>query len=185
MPVKRWNVYSVLVLVWTLIISPPRPAKAICVEEGQVAPDFALESIDGELVSLSSHRGKVALLPFWASWCPRCLEELTFLRELGSELSDDIVVLAVNQETQLVSKAHVEVLKHQVAGCGVEHPVLLDKDLEVWSEYCINALPTSVIVDREGEIRFAEPNYYWASKEKITKVLSGLGVLTNLSAMVK
>jgi len=182
---KRWSGHCILVLVCALIISIPRPAKAICVEEGQVAPDFTLESIDGGSVSLSSHRGKVVLIAFWASWCPRCLEELTFLEELHSELSDDIVVLAINQETQHLSQAHVEQLKHEVAEWGVQYPILLDKGLEVWGEYCINALPTSVIVDRKGEVRFAEPNYYWASKEKITNVLSDLGVLTQARAMIK
>jgi peroxiredoxin len=172
-------------LVWALTTSIPRPAKAICVEEGQVAPDFTLESIDGKSVSLSSHRGKVVVIAFWAAWCPPCLEELTFLQELSAELSNDVVVLAVNQETQLLSQAHVEQLKHQVAEWGIEHPILLDKNLDVWGEYCINALPTSVIIDREGEIRFAETNYYWASNEKITNVLSDLGVLVDLGSMVK
>jgi hypothetical protein len=38
-------------------------------------------------------------------------------------------------------------------------------------------LPTNVILDREGKVRFAEPNFYWASEEQITQVLEGLGVL--------
>jgi peroxiredoxin len=178
-------VYCILALAWALIISPPRPAKAICVEEGQIAPDFTLESIDGKSVSLSSHRGKVVLIAFWASWCSRCSEEFTFLKELESEFSDEIVVLAVNQETQYLSQTHVEQLKQKVAEWGVQYPILLDKGLEVWGEYCINALPASVIVDRQGEVRFAEPNYYWASAEKITTVLSDLGVLTQARAIVK
>jgi peroxiredoxin len=168
-----------------LIVSIPRPARTICVEEGKVAPDFTLETIDGESVSLSSHRGKVVLIAFWASWCPPCLEELAFLQELSDQLSDDVVVLAVNQETQLFSEDRVEQLKQQVAEWGIKHPVLLDKNLDVWGEYCINALPTNVIIDREGEIRFAEPNYYWASKGKISTVLSDLGVLADLGSMVK
>jgi thiol-disulfide isomerase/thioredoxin len=124
-------------------------------------------------------------MAFWASWCSRCLEELTFLQELNADLSDDIVVLAINQETQNLSATHVEQLKQQAAELGVEYPIVLDRDLDVWSAYCINALPTSVILDRKGVIRFAEPNYYWASKKKITKVLLELGVLAESSAMLE
>jgi peroxiredoxin len=183
---KRRSVYRIiLALVWAVTVSAPRAAEAICVEEGQVAPDFTLESIDGETVSLSSHRGKVVLIAFWASWCSRCLEELTFLQGLNAKLSDDIVVLAVNQETQNLSETHVAQLRRQVAELGVEYPIVLDKALDVWGEYCINALPTSVIVDREGRIRFAEPNYYWASQDKITKVLTELEVLAPSSAMAQ
>jgi hypothetical protein len=59
----------------------------------------------------------------------------------------------------------------------IPFPVLLDPNLESWRAYCLNALPTNVILDREGKVRFAEANFYWASEEKITRALEGLGVL--------
>jgi hypothetical protein len=59
----------------------------------------------------------------------------------------------------------------------IPFPVLLDQNLETWRAYCINALPTNVILDRQGRVRFAEPNFYWASEEKITQALEELGVL--------
>lgn len=149
---------------------------AMCLEMGQKAPDFSIEDISGKKVSLSEYKGKVVFLAFWASWCPRCMEELAFLQGLYLGLADNLVILAVNQETQNLSPSHVEKLHGEVSEMGIQFPVLLDKELDVWKSYCINALPTSVILDREGRVRFQEPNYYWASQEKIKKVLSDLNV---------
>jgi peroxiredoxin len=153
-----------------------RPASALCVETGTAAPDFTIEDINGNPVTLSDHRGKVVFLAFWASWCPRCMEELAFLQGLYTGMSKDLVVLAINQETQNLSAAHVAKLKNEITELGIEFPVLLDKDLDVWKSYCINALPTSVILDREGNVRFVEPNYYWASQKKIRAVFTELGI---------
>jgi len=151
-------------------------ATALCLEQGQKAPDFSIEDINGKMTTLSQYKGKVVFLAFWASWCPRCMEELAFLQGLYIGLSDDLVILAINQETQNLSQAHVEKLRAEASELGISFPVLLDKNLEVWKSYCINALPTSVVLDREGRVRFQEPNYYWASQGKIKQVLSGLGV---------
>ncbi len=170
---KEW--ISVLLVV-SLLFLGAAPGWSLCLEEGQVAPDFTIEDIDGNPVKLSSFRGKVVLMAFWASWCPRCMEELAFLQGLSTGLKDELVVLAINQETQNLSPKHVAKLKKEIEDLGIEFPVLLDKNLDVWKLYCINALPTSVILDREGKVRFAEPNYYWASQKKIRKVLQELGV---------
>ncbi len=172
---RRW-IATVAALALLAAAVPVRPAQALCLETGAVAPDFTIQDIDGKPVTLSSFRGKVVFLAFWASWCPRCMEELSFLQGLYTGLAKDLVILAVNQETQNLSSAHVARLKAEIGELGIQYPILLDKNLDVWKSYCINALPTSVILDREGKVRFAEPNYYWASQKKFKAVLSELGV---------
>ncbi|MEW6488209.1 MAG: TlpA disulfide reductase family protein [Thermodesulfobacteriota bacterium] len=149
---------------------------ALCVQEGTAAPDFTLETLEGGSVRLSALRGKPVLLVFWATWCPRCMEQLAFLQGLQTSLGDRLAILAVNQETQLLSPAHVAKLREELRERGISLPVPLDRELSVWKDYCIGALPTTVILDREGIVRFAEPNFYWASREKIEGVLRGLGV---------
>jgi peroxiredoxin len=166
----------VLVLCAALLLGSVRPGQAVCLDIGQEAADFTLGDIDGKPVTLSQLRGKVVLLAFWASWCPRCMEEMAFLQGLYTGFSGQLEVLAINQETQNLSATHVAKLKEEIEGLGIEFPVLLDKELEVWKSYCINALPTSVILDRSGKARFVEPNYYWASQKKIKAVLQELGV---------
>ena len=165
-----------LVLCAALLLTSVRPGHAVCLEVGQEAPDFTISDIDGNPVTLSQLRGKVVLLAFWASWCPRCMEEMAFLQGLYTGFSGELEVLAINQETQNLSATHVAKLKEEIEGLGIEFPILLDKELAVWKSYCINALPTSVILDKEGLVRFVEPNYYWASQKKIKAVLQELGV---------
>jgi peroxiredoxin len=154
----------------------PRAGHALCVPEGRAAPDFTLETIEGGSVQLSALRGKPVLLVFWATWCPRCMEQLAFLQGLHTSLGDRLAILAVNQETQLLSPAHVAKLQEELRELGISLPVPLDRELSVWKDYCIGALPTTVILDREGIVGFAEPNFYWASRDKIEGVLRGLGV---------
>jgi peroxiredoxin len=152
------------------------PARAICIEVGNPAPDFTLTDLDGKTISLASYKGKAVLLAFWASWCPRCMEELAFLQGIYTGYKNDLVVVAINQDTKNLSPAHVEKLKAELKEMGLEFPIVLDKEFEAWQKFCINALPTSVILSREGKVVWAEPNYYWASQKKIRNVLADMGI---------
>ncbi len=160
-----------LVLAFSAIL--PSSVSALCVDVGKPVRDVTLPTIDGQNVTLSSYRGKIVLLAFWASWCPRCGEELTFLQGIYKS-SQDIVVLAVNQESQNISRAHVERIRNTLKDWKIDFPVLLDRNLDAWNSFCINALPTSIIVDKKGKVRFAEPNYYWATQDKIAEILRGI-----------
>jgi len=133
--------------------------------------------MDGKQVTLADYEGKVVMMVFWASWCSRCREEMAFLQDLSGRLSDDTVVLAINQETENVDPEHLARLREDVTTMGLEFPVLLDTELEVWGEYCVNALPTNIIIDRDGQVAFAEPNYYWASQDQLTAALRDLDAL--------
>jgi peroxiredoxin len=163
-------------LVLFMVFGSVAGAMALSVKIGAEAPDFSLQDMDGNTVKLSDYKGKVVLLAFWASWCPRCMEELAFLQSLYADRKEELIVLAINQDTKNLSKTHVEKLKREVAQLGLEFPVLLDLQFSVWQDYNINALPTSVIIDPEGKVVFAEPNYYRVSQKKIKSVLGSLGI---------
>ena len=167
---------GITLLALTIALSFPTLGKALSVKEGEPAPDFEITSIDGAKVKLSSFRGKVVLLAFWASWCPRCMEELAFLQGLYTGYKDKLTVLAVNQDTKNLSETHLAKLKETVKEMGLEFPILIDLEFEAWQKYGINALPTSIIVDKDGKVLFAEPNYYWASQKKIKNLLAGVGI---------
>ena len=160
----------VLALVLTL---PPFTTHALCVTIGKPLPDVTLPSLQGDPFSLSRFQGKIVLLAFWASWCPRCEEELTFLQGVY-KTSPDITVVAINQESQNISRTHVERIKETLADWKIDFPVLLDKDLDAWNTFCINALPTSIILDKKGIVRWAEANYYWASQDTIAAVIQAI-----------
>lgn len=160
-------------LILALFAILPAAASALCVEVGKPVADLTLPTIDGKSVSLSSYRGKIVLLAFWASWCPRCMEELTFLQGIYKS-SPDIVVLAINQESQNISSAHIERIRKSLKESRIDFPVLLDRNLDAWNAFCINALPTSVIVDPKGKVRFAEANYYWATQDKLADIIGAI-----------
>ncbi len=166
----RMDAAAVCVLGLLLLAAPAYP---LCVEVGKPIPDVALPSLGGEKVAISDFKGKIVLLAFWASWCPRCEEELTFLQGVY-KTSPDIVVVAINQESQNVSKAHLDRIKGTLKDWKIDFPVLIDKNLDAWNTLCINALPTSIILDKKGVVRYAEANYYWASQDKIADVIQAI-----------
>jgi thiol-disulfide isomerase/thioredoxin len=138
----RW----VLFLLLLPLLAACAPAGGV--GKGVVAPDFTLETLDGGSLSLSSFRGKVVLINFWASWCSPCRSEMPELQQAYVELGDDFVILAVNQ-----TKADdVDDVRNFVAEQRLGFPILLDKDGAISDAYRASALPTSVFVDREGII---------------------------------
>jgi len=155
------------------LLSVASPAYPLCVEIGKPIPDVSLPSLAGEKVALSQFKGKIVLIAFWASWCPRCEEELTFLQGVY-KTSPDIVVVAINQESQNVSKAHLDRIRRTLGDWKIDFPVLIDKNLDAWNAFCINALPTSIILDKTGVVRYAEANYYWASQDKFADVIQAI-----------
>jgi len=175
--VKKWQLVVGLLTLAVALAPLSREAGALCVAPGQPAPNFSARSLEGGTVQLSDFRGKVVLVTFWSSWCSRCQEELAYLKQFDQAVGGDLVVLAVNQEAEGFTQEDVQRVRQAVAEWGLNFPVLLDEQLAVWEKYCLNALPTSVIVDREGRVHYAEPNFYWASEDQISGALKELGVL--------
>lgn len=125
----------------------PHPAR------GDRAPDFALFALDGVPWSLSNLRGNVILLNFWASWCEPCRRELPDLNQLHERYSDDgLVVLGVSDEDPAQSRQHLEM--H-----GIGYPSLNDEDGNVMQSYGINAIPTSLVIGRDGKLQARMEGY--------------------------
>ena len=151
----------------------PSPSGAMCVKVGDELPNISLPTLEGGSVSVNSFRGKIVMLAFWASWCPRCMDELIYLQGI-SKTSPDIVVIGINQESQNISRAHKERIRRSLKESKIDFPILVDENLEAWKALCLNALPTSIILDKKGVVRFAEPNYYWATQDKISEIIQAI-----------
>lgn len=123
----------------------PAPAPA-----GKVAPDFELQGLDGQAVSLSGLRGKPVMLNFWASWCGPCREEMPYLQEVSEDrewAERGLVILAVNiGESPATARKFME-------DNGFSFRVLLDTDQSVASDYNIRAIPTTIFIDENGIVR--------------------------------
>ncbi len=124
------------------------PDEAAAPEIGKLAPDFQLQTLDGQTFSLSGVRGKPVLLNFWATWCGPCRFEMPFLQEIHDEYSDKgLVLIAVDIGE---SKSDVENFMQRE---GLTLPVLLDSQAEVARQYRVAAIPTTFFIDKDGIIR--------------------------------
>ena len=117
---------------------------------GFIAPDFALPMLDGQAISLSSQRGNVVLINFWAAWCGPCRAEMPAINRLYVKYRDaGFTVLAVNATYQ-DDEANARSL---VRSLGLTFPVLLDHSGATSRTYRLRSLPTSYFVGRDGVIR--------------------------------
>lgn len=118
---------------------------------GQPAPDFTLQRLDGGTLQLSSLRGKVVLINFWATWCLPCRSEMPELEQTYQTYrSRGFEVLAINF---LESENDVRPF---VSELGLSFPVLLDQDGSVGRLYRTYALPSSFLIDASGTIRYVK-----------------------------
>jgi len=118
------------------------------------APDFTLKSNSGDNLKLSELRGEVVLINFWASWCGPCRQEMPILSELHDKYKDmGFTVLGVNVEG---NSAQARKLLKEIP---VSFPVLFDNDSTVSREYDVVAMPSTVLVDRSGNVRYLHKGY--------------------------
>ena len=118
------------------------------------APDFDLMSRDGDSVSLSDLSGQVVMINFWATWCGPCREEMPHLEALYQRYSDlGFVLLGINVEED--SSGADDFL----AETPVSFPILFDPASKVSELYEVVAMPSTVLVDRSGGLRFIHHGY--------------------------
>ena len=118
------------------------------------APDFALKSHSGENLRLSEFRGEVVMINFWASWCGPCRQEMPLLDELYTQYQPlGFTILGVNVEED-TTKA-----KQMLRESPVNFPILFDNKSEVSRLYDVVAMPSTVLVDRDGNVRHLHQGY--------------------------
>jgi len=118
------------------------------------APNFTLKSIDGKNVKLSELRGEVVMVNFWASWCGPCRQEMPILDAMYEEYQDlGFTILGVNVEED--PNAAKKLLK----SIPVTFPILLDGENSVSKDYDVVAMPSTFMVDRDGNLRYKHLGY--------------------------
>jgi peroxiredoxin len=142
----------VLVLVVAGCSSTPAPAPEPKqgFNVGNLAPDFQLQRLDGQVVTLSSLRGSPVLLNFWATWCGPCRVEIPFIQEVFEDekrAEQGLVILAIN-----AGEASSKV-KQFMEQYGLSFHVLLDKDTRVARNYNVRGIPTTFFIDKNGIIK--------------------------------
>jgi thiol-disulfide isomerase/thioredoxin len=145
-------------------------ASSICSAEAEPAPTFpdvSLRTMDGSgSVAIESFRGRPVLLTFWASWCGPCRVELPELQKLYTELAGKgFVLLTVNVDVSPL------VADRFLAHLGVKVPVyrMDQRDLQTLD---INALPTNILLDREGRAVMVTAGYTPDMPEQIRRLVT-------------
>jgi peroxiredoxin len=119
-----------------------------------VAPTFTLPSRAGDNVSLEQLKGKVVMLNFWASWCGPCRTEMPLLEQMHKRYSSlGFTMVGVNVE------ANTADAERWLKDTPVSFPVLFDRESKVSKLYDVSAMPSTVFIDRKGNVRYLHKGY--------------------------
>jgi len=152
---------SLAALLWPLLNKPAAVADAGVIRAqveadgaagriGAKAPDFEWTGLDGQILRLSSYRGKVVVVNFWATWCPPCREEMPALQRVAASESDVIVLEVDLMEPGDKARSFLDSL-----GLDRLQPVL-DTDGATTRRFGVLTLPSTFFVDKDGVIRHLE-----------------------------
>ncbi|RIK39733.1 MAG: hypothetical protein DCC57_20025 [Chloroflexi bacterium] len=131
---------------------------------GRPAPDFTLQTLDGQSFRLADLRGTPLVLNFWATWCGPCQREMPALQTAAQRYAGQVVIAGIDQaEESTVVQAFVDEM-------GVTFPIALDSTSEVGRRYNVSGLPTTFFVDADGIIR-----HIWAGEMNSITLAEGIG----------
>jgi peroxiredoxin len=137
-----------LVFGYNMARKPARTEAAGNALMGHPAPDFTLQSLDGQAVRLSDYRGKAVVLNFWATWCQPCKIEMPWFVDLQKKYGPEGLQL-VGVAMDDASPADIADFAKQM---GVNYPILVGKEA-VGQEYGgIPFMPETFYIDRSGKI---------------------------------
>jgi len=160
---------AILAIVLVLgAVATSCPAEAPAPEVGKLAPDFELNTLDGQTIVLSDFQGTPVLLNFWATWCGPCVHEMPFLQQIYEERpGEEPVMLAINIGESPSQAAEF------MQSYGFSFPVLLDGDTALAQRYNIQYIPTTFFINSDGIIQEIKVGSF-QSKAEIEAILSQL-----------
>jgi peroxiredoxin len=152
----------------TILFCAAPPADA-AVNPGAPAPAFTLAARDGGKLSLADLSGQVVMINFWATWCGPCRQEMPLLAQLHDKYEPlGFTMLGVNVEPD--SAAAVAWLK----GVPVNFPILFDTDSAVAGRFGVEGMPSSVLIDRNGQVRYIHRGYKPGDEAKYADMIRSL-----------
>jgi thiol-disulfide isomerase/thioredoxin len=117
-------------------------------KETALAPNFTLKTLDDQEITLSKLKGKVVLLDFWATWCGPCRESIPhFVQLYKTYRQSGLEVVGMN-----VDRGDVDTVRRFVKSMDIPYPIIIASD-ELERNYGITGLPTTILIDKEGNIR--------------------------------
>ena len=117
-------------------------------QESIPAPDFSLKTLDGQEITLSKLKGKVVFLDFWATWCGPCKESVPHLVQIYKSYQEKgIELIGMNMD-----KGDTGIVFHFVRSMDIPYPIIITT-ADVARDYGVSAIPTAILIDKEGRIR--------------------------------
>lgn len=135
------------------------------------APDFSMSDLNGNTVKFSDFNGKVLLIDFWASWCVPCKKSMPHIIDLYINRKDSsFTVIAVNVDED---RSKINDFARSI-NAEFPFPVIYDKESKLPKLYIIEGMPSTIIIDKEGIIRFKETGFTNEIKEKMDSKIKEL-----------
>ena len=151
---SQWFKFRQLFIYALLLLSAASAVYAAAKLVGKDAPDFTLRGHQEENIKLSEYYGKVVMLNFWATWCGPCRQEIPKLTELKNLHNEyDFELLGINiDEDQDKARQLAKKL-------SVNYPILFDEEKGVAKSYQVDAMPMTVLIGRDGKVRYIHRGY--------------------------
>lgn len=150
-------------VAFTVLWADVSVSQAAMPAAGTTAPDFTLKSGSGRNLKLSEHRGEVVMINFWATWCGPCRQEMPLLNRLHEKYHKaGFTLFGVNIDDK---SGNALAMARKL---GVAFPVLFDTEKRVSRLYDVEAMPSTLLIDRDGKVRYVHRGYragYEASYE--------------------
>lgn len=146
----------VIALVWVFAGQQAAPNLPPAAQVRRPASEIALPTLDGQTVQLSDYRGKVVLVNFWYTGCAPCREETPALQAAYARLADQgLQIIGVNvRQNERAGAPGDDDIRRFMAEYRVTYPIVLDLDSQVDRDYQVYVLPTSFMIDGDGNIRY-------------------------------
>lgn len=158
---RRYWLWGAVLLVGALLWQDMQPD--VTVEEtGPMAPDFALEQMNGEVFRLSEHRGEVVVLNIWATWCDPCHTEVPGFVELQEEFAGEVTFVGLS-----IDDGGFEAVRPFARKYDVNYPQLAGQSV-AWQKYGRSqSVPRTFVIDRQGRIRYRHTGLLLKGRLKI------------------
>ena len=135
------------------------------------APDFSSKDLNGNPIKLSDLKGKVVVLDFWASWCVPCKKSMPHLIKLYNDhLADSLVIIGINVDTQIDKMREFQNAINE----DITFPLIFDSESKIPPLYNVEGMPTTVVINKDGVIKYKEVGFNDDLKDKLNKTVISL-----------